>query len=80
MYTRTKKAAQRGQYAPALNPAVPAVYPTPYQNAPPYEQNTEYHSQMGAPAELPGQYLPPYQAGEAGDYYQQQPTKPANIV
>lgn len=88
-YNRAKKAAQRGQYAPAHNPAAPAPttfpapYPTQYQNAPQYQQTTAYHPQAGAPVELqnqPSQYLPPYQSGAAGDFYAQQPVKPANIV
>lgn len=85
-YNRAKKGALRGQYAPAHNPAIPtpstfpAAHPTQYHNASPYQQNTEYHSQTGAPVELQSQYLPPYQGGAAGDYYSQQPTKPANIV
>ncbi|OAL52214.1 hypothetical protein IQ07DRAFT_363960 [Pyrenochaeta sp. DS3sAY3a] len=88
-YNRAKKAAQRGQYAPAHNPAAPALstypaahptqYPTPIQSNP-YQQNTAYHSQTSAPVELQSQYLPPYQGGAAGDYYSQQPAKPANMV
>ncbi|KAH7383163.1 hypothetical protein BKA66DRAFT_512034 [Pyrenochaeta sp. MPI-SDFR-AT-0127] len=85
-YNRAKKGALRGQYTPAHNPAVatpstfPAAHPTQYHNASPYQQNTAYHSPTGAPVELQNQYLPPYQSGTAGDYYSQQPTKPANIV
>ncbi|KAH7068700.1 hypothetical protein FB567DRAFT_248635 [Paraphoma chrysanthemicola] len=81
-YSRAKKAAQRGQYAPAHNPAVPAPFghPPQYQNAPPYHQSTEYHSQSHGPVELQSQYLPPYQGGAATDYYHQQPAKPAHIV
>ncbi|EAT85978.1 hypothetical protein HBI56_024310 [Parastagonospora nodorum] len=82
-YSRAKKAAQRGMYAPAHNPAVhPAPYgqPPQYQSgASPYQQNTEYHSQT-APVELHDQYLPPYQGGAATDYYHQQPAKPAHLV
>ncbi|KAH9862543.1 hypothetical protein IAQ61_009960 [Plenodomus lingam] len=78
-YQRAKKAGQRGQYAPALNPT-PAAYPTELHDAPPYQQNTAYVSPTSGAAELENQYLPPYHAGAAGDYYQQQPVKPAHIV
>ncbi|KAI8935271.1 hypothetical protein NX059_007860 [Plenodomus lindquistii] len=81
-YRRAKKAAQRGQYVPAHNPAAPAptTYPTEYHSAPPYQQSTAYISPTGRAVELDSQYLPPYHAGEAGDYYHQQPVKPAHIV
>lgn len=80
-YSRAKKAAQRGQYAPAHNPAAPAPFGEPqYQNAPPYHQSTEYQSQSHGPVELQSQYLPPYQGGAATDYYHQQPVKTAHIV
>ena len=81
-YRRAKKAAQRGNYAPAHNPAAPTPFgqPTVYHNAPPYQQNTAYHSQTNAPVELQNQYLPPYQGGAATDYYTQQPVKPAHMV
>ncbi|KAF1845498.1 uncharacterized protein K460DRAFT_109996 [Cucurbitaria berberidis CBS 394.84] len=84
-YTRAKKAAQLGQYAPAHNPAAPAPatypapYPTQYQNANPYQQTTAY-SHTPEPVELQAGHLPPYQAGAAGDYYSQQPQKPANVM
>jgi hypothetical protein len=80
-YRRAKKSAQRGQYVPAHNPAGPAPFgqPPQYQSASPYNQSTEYHSQHGAPIELPSQYLPPYQSGADSVYYQQ-PAKPAHIV
>ncbi|KAF1945351.1 hypothetical protein EJ02DRAFT_451647 [Clathrospora elynae] len=81
-YRRAKLAAQRGQYVPAHNPAAPAPagYPPSPYNAPSYQQSTAYHSQTNPPVELPGQYLPPYQATAAGDSYQQQPMKPAYMV
>lgn len=81
-YRRAKKAAQRGQYVPALNPAAPApaAYPTEYHNAPPYQQSTAYISPASGAVELESNYPPPYQAGAAGDYYHQQPVKPAHIV
>ncbi|KAF1912705.1 hypothetical protein BDU57DRAFT_542516 [Ampelomyces quisqualis] len=81
-YSRAKKAARRGQYAPAHNPAGPAPIgqPPQYQSAAPFHENTEYRSQSGAPVELHGQHLPPYQGGAGADYYNQQPVKPAHIV
>jgi hypothetical protein len=81
-YSRAKKAAQRGQYAPAHNPAAPQPFgqPPQYQNVAPYQQNTEYHSQTGAPVELHSQYLPPYQGGAGTEYFNQQPAKPAHMV
>jgi hypothetical protein len=81
-YSRAKKAAQRGQYAPAHNPAAPAPFgeqPQYLGAAPPYEQNTAYSSPGAAPVELQSHYLPPYQGGAATDYYQQ-PAKPAHLV
>jgi hypothetical protein len=81
-YYRARKAAQRGVYAPALNPTAPTptgYYPQ-HHGAPPYQQSTEYHAQTGTHVELPNSYLPPYQSGAATDYYQQQPVKPAHMV
>ncbi|XP_014561025.1 hypothetical protein COCVIDRAFT_87987 [Bipolaris victoriae FI3] len=83
-HRRAKAAAQRGHYAPAHNPAMPAtdLHGTPYFGAPDNHQNTAYHSQTHPPADAHDQYAaaPPYQAGAAGDYYHQQPMKPAHIV
>jgi hypothetical protein len=81
-YRRGKAAVQRGQYAPAHNPAAPAPanIPSPYSSAPEYQPNTAYHSQTTPPVEMHNQYQAPYQNGAAGDYYQQQPVKPAHIV
>jgi hypothetical protein len=81
-YSRAKKAAQRGQYAPAHNPAAPQPFgqPPAYQSAIPHPQDTRYYSQGQPPVELHNQYLPPYQGGAATDYYQQQPVKPAHMV
>ncbi|KAF2130221.1 hypothetical protein P153DRAFT_356027 [Dothidotthia symphoricarpi CBS 119687] len=82
-YNRAKKQSQRGNYTPAHNPAAPApsAYPPPYQGAPPYQQNTAYYAQTGQPIELQGnQYLPPYQAGPATEFYQTQPLKPAHMA
>jgi hypothetical protein len=83
-YRRGKAAAQRGQYAPAHNPAAPAPaayhIPSPYSNAPEYQPNTAYNSHTTPPVEMHNQYPPSYQNGAAGDYYQQQPVKPAHIV
>ncbi|KAH7396529.1 hypothetical protein DE146DRAFT_614300 [Phaeosphaeria sp. MPI-PUGE-AT-0046c] len=81
-YSRAKKAAQRGQYAPAHNPAAPVPFGQApvYDTAAPYQQNTAYHSQTNGPVELQNHYLPPYQGGAATDYYTQQPVKPAHMV
>ncbi|EUC41512.1 hypothetical protein COCMIDRAFT_8785 [Bipolaris oryzae ATCC 44560] len=83
-HRRAKAAAQRGHYAPAHNPALPAtdLHGTPYFGAPDNHQSTAYHSQTYPPPDAHDQYAaaPPYQAGAAGDYYQQQPMKPAHIV
>ncbi|EMD67968.1 hypothetical protein COCSADRAFT_267217 [Bipolaris sorokiniana ND90Pr] len=83
-HRRAKAAAQRGHYAPAHNPALPAtdLHGTPYFGAPDNHQNTAYHSQTHPPPDAHDQYAAPpsYQAGAAGDYYQQQPMKPAHIV
>ncbi|RAR16569.1 cys met metabolism pyridoxal phosphate-dependent enzyme [Stemphylium lycopersici] len=82
-YRRAKAAAQRGHYAPAHNPATqaPDFYSTPYTGLPDYQhQSTAYHSQTNPLTETHNQYLPPYQTAVEGDYYQQQPMKPAHIV
>jgi len=81
-FRRAKAAAQRGTYAPALNPAAapPNPYNSPYNNVPDYQQNTAYHSQTQPEVDMHDQYLPPYQAGAASDYFHQEPMKPAHIV
>lgn len=71
-YRRAKAAGQRGQYAPAHNPALATAYSE--------QHSTAYHSQTQPPVEAQDPYPPAYQAGAAGDYYQQQPMKPAHIV
>lgn len=75
-YNKAKNIAKRGNYVPAHNPAAPmaAAYP------PQYQQSTAYHSQTDGAAPMQSQYIPPYQAGIAGDYYNQQPVKPAHMV
>ncbi|KAF2465576.1 uncharacterized protein BDR25DRAFT_270225 [Lindgomyces ingoldianus] len=81
-YHRQRKMAQRGNYAPAHNPAAPAPAAAPaynappYGNAPPYQQNTAYYSQTGHPVELHSHTQP---QGAASDYYAH-PVKPAQMV
>ncbi|KAF1363344.1 hypothetical protein EJ07DRAFT_104652 [Lizonia empirigonia] len=81
-YHRAKKQAQRGNYAAAHNPALPTAYAPTYEGAPPYQQNTAYHSQTAAPVELQNNhYLPPYESHSAStDFYNQQPLKPVHMV
>ncbi|KAJ4316779.1 hypothetical protein N0V94_005270 [Neodidymelliopsis sp. IMI 364377] len=82
-YHRTKKQAQRGNYAAAHNPALLTAYTASSQVPSPYQQNTTaYHPPTDVQAELQGnQYLPPYQAHNAStDYYNQQPLKPTYMV
>jgi len=80
-FRRFKKAGQRGQYAPAHNPAAPAPFgqSLQYQGASPYQQNTTYNPQAGGPMELHNNCLPPYQNDPASGYYQQ-PVKPVHMV
>ncbi len=74
-YRKAKNAALRGNYAPAHNPA---IHVAPPSNPPQYQPQDAYQSQSSAPLHSP--YLPPYEAGAAGDYYNQQPMKPAHMV
>ncbi|PSN73564.1 hypothetical protein BS50DRAFT_569089 [Corynespora cassiicola Philippines] len=90
-YHRARKAAQRGHYAPAHNPAAPAPQSASYGHAAPTHHHdnpfsdnhgTAYHSQT-QPVELQHNSLPEYvppQHGAAADYYSHQPAKPAHMV
>jgi hypothetical protein len=78
-----KKQAQRGNYAPAHNPATtptPGYHPPAFTNATPYQQETAYTygPQSGVPAvELHGN-TPQY--GASANYYNAEPVKPAQMV
>lgn len=74
-WRRFKKAAQRGQYAPTLNPAASSLLPQ-NQTANPYQQNTAYNPPTGGQIELQNTYQPAHQGGAAAGYYNE-PNKPA---
>ncbi|KAF2262739.1 hypothetical protein CC78DRAFT_582329 [Lojkania enalia] len=82
-FHRVRKQAQRGHYAPTLNPGMPApgYHPPSYGNVPyPQQQGTVYYSQSGHSVELSSTHTPYQSQGPAADYYNGQGVKPAQMV